>query len=149
MSDIIIRDMTINDINNVLEIEELSFTTPWTRDAFETEIKKNILSKYILAEKNDITVGYAGMWLVVDEIHITNIAVHPKYRGEGIGSYLINAIGKICNERKMRAITLEVRESNYVAQSLYKKHGFYNAGVRPGYYSDTNEDAIIMWKEMF
>ncbi|MTI46772.1 ribosomal protein S18-alanine N-acetyltransferase [Sporosalibacterium faouarense] len=148
MSNINIREMTEKDIDQVLEIERLSFTTPWSRDAFESEIKKNLLSKYILAEKNEQVVGYAGMWLIVDEIHITNVAVHPNKRGEGIGDKLVSKISEICRDRDMRAITLEVRKTNDVAKSLYIKHGFKEVGIRPGYYSDTNEDAIIMWKEL-
>jgi len=148
MSDINIRNMTECDIDDVLEIEKLSFTTPWTRQAFESEIKNNLLSKYIVAEGEGIILGYAGMWMIMDEIHITNVAVHPDYRGQGIGNGLIEAIINLCIERNMRAITLEVRVSNHVAKSLYKKYGFIEAGIRRGYYSDTKEDAIIMWKEI-
>lgn len=143
---IIVREMTANDIESVLQIERQSFSIPWTRNAFEIELKKNMLSKYVLAEIEGEIVGYAGMWIIMDEIHITNIAVSPVHRGKGIGDILLEEINKTCERKKMRGITLEVRKSNYVAQSLYKKHGFEEAGIRPKYYSDNKEDAIIMWK---
>ena len=145
---IIVRDMIETDIDKVLDIETKSFTTPWSRDAFVMEITNNRLAKYIVAEKNGEIVGYGGMWLIIDEGHITNIAVYPEYRGQGIGHYLVKKLINICEERDMTSITLEVRASNSVAQSLYKKYGFEEAGIRRGYYTDTKEDAIIMWKHI-
>ncbi len=143
-----IRDMIEADVDEVLEIESKSFSTPWTKDAFIKEITNNRLAKYIVAVKEGEIVGYGGMWLIIDEGHITNIAVYPANRGQGIGHHLVKKLINICKERDMRAVTLEVRESNYVAQSLYRKHGFEEEGIRPGYYSDTKEDAIIMWKHI-
>lgn len=148
MSKVIIRYMTEQDIDEVLDIEKKSFKTPWSRDAFIKEIKQNKLAKYIVAFIDDKIVGYGGIWFIVDEGHITNIAVHPSFRGLGIGNLLVEGLIEICRERGMNRMTLEVRKSNKVAQSLYKKYGFKECGIRPGYYSDTKEDAVIMWKEM-
>lgn len=147
MSNILIREMEEKDVDGVLRIEELSFTTPWSKEAFVLEITTNKLAKYVIVERDGHIVGYGGVWLIIDEGHITNIAVEPQYRGQGIGNFLVEKLIDICKERGITSLTLEVRKSNIVAQSLYKKYGFKECGIRPGYYSDTKEDAIIMWKE--
>jgi ribosomal-protein-alanine N-acetyltransferase len=147
-NDIIIRKMTEYDIDQVLQIERKSFATPWSRDSFIMEVNKNNFAYYIVAEKEDKIVGYGGMWLIIDEGHITNIAVHPDYRGLGIGNILVEELIAVCKEKGFMRMTLEVRKSNKVAQSLYIKYGFEACGIRPGYYSDTKEDAVIMWKEL-
>lgn len=147
MSNILVREMEEKDVDGVLRIEELSFTTPWSKEAFVLEITTNKLAKYVIAERDGHIVGYGGVWLIIDEGHITNIAVEPQYRGQGIGNFLVEKLIDICKERGITSLTLEVRKSNIVAQSLYKKYGFKECGIRPGYYSDTKEDAIIMWKE--
>lgn len=146
MNDVIIREMTSDDIDGVLYVEREVFTTPWTREAFEIEINKNELARYIVAEKEGKIIGYGGLWLILDEGHITNIAVYPTYRGQGIGNEIVEKLIHICEQRGIYNITLEVRKSNLIAQSLYKKYGFIDCGVRRGYYSDTNEDAVIMWR---
>lgn len=146
MEGLIIRKMTEKDIDEVLAIEREAFTTPWSRDAFVKEITENQLARYIVAEKDGQIVGFGGIWLILDEGHITNIAVAPNYRGQGIGNVLVKQLIKLCEELGIFRITLEVRRSNYIAQTLYKKHGFTECGIRPGYYADTKEDAIIMWK---
>lgn len=92
-------------------------------------------------------VGYAGMWIVLDEAHVTNIAVAPEMRGRDIGDALLSELERRARARECRRMTLEVRPSNAVAISLYTKHGFVPRGRRPGYYSDTHEDAIVMWKD--
>ena len=148
MSDIIIREMVEEDIDEVLAIEKKSFSTPWTKEAFVMEITKNTLAKYIVAEREGKIVGYGGIWLIVDEGHVTNIAVDPDFRGYGIGNYLVEGLIDICKKRDILAMTLEVRVSNNVARNLYNKYGFIDNGIRPKYYSDTGEDAIIMWKEL-
>ncbi|MGF7059821.1 ribosomal protein S18-alanine N-acetyltransferase [Brassicibacter mesophilus] len=147
MSNILVREMEEKDVDGVLRIEELSFTTPWSKEAFVLEITTNKLAKYVIAERDGHIVGYGGVWLIIDEGHITNIAVESQYRGQGIGNFLVEKLIDICKERGITSLTLEVRKSNIVAQSLYKKYGFKECGIRPGYYSDTKEDAIIMWKE--
>lgn len=147
MSDVVIRKMTEEDIDEVLEIEKESFKTPWSREAFVLELVKNQLASYIVAEKEGKIIGYGGLWFILDEAHITNIAVAAQYRGQGVGNLIMEGLIKICEEKGINSMTLEVRKSNIVAQSLYKKYGFVSCGVRPGYYTDTKEDAIIMWRE--
>ena len=146
--DISIREMKKEDIDQVLEIEKSSFTTPWSKDAFTVEITKNMLAKYIVAEVDEKIVGYGGIWLIIDEGHITNIAVIREYRGFGVGEKIIEGLIDLCSDRNIRAMTLEVRKSNEVAKKLYSKHGFKEYGIRPKYYADDNEDAIIMWKRI-
>ena len=144
--EIIIRKMEIDDLDSIMEIEKQSFTTPWSRNAFEMEIRDNLLAHYIVAAIDDKIVGYGGIWFILDEGHITNIAVNRDYRGIGVGNKLICGLIDLCSENDINKMTLEVRKSNIVAQNLYKKYGFIDFGVRPRYYSDNNEDAIIMWR---
>jgi len=99
-----------------------------------------------VAEVDNKIVGYGGFWVVVDEGHITNIAVHPEYRSKGIGSKIMEGLIELAKKNGIISMTLEVRESNIVAQHLYAKFGFRPLGRRKGYYQDNNEDAIIMWK---
>lgn len=148
MEEIITRQMELTDIDAVLDIEENSFTIPWTRNSFVTELTKNKLSRYVVAEVNGVVVAYGGMWLIVDEAHITNIAVHPTYRGLGAGKKIVEALLEEGRKINIYRMTLEVRSSNAVAQSLYRQYGFMPCGVRPGYYHDNGEDAIIMWNDV-
>ncbi len=144
--DVILREMVIEDLDDIMEIEKYAFTTPWSRKAFEQEIVENLLAKYIVAEMDGRVVGYAGIWLIIDEGHITNIAVAKDSRGQGIGKYLMMGLIEFCRKSKINNMTLEVRKSNIVAQNLYKKYGFMDCGIRPNYYADDHEDAVIMWK---
>lgn len=93
------------------------------------------------------TIGFAGLWLMVDEAHVTTIALHPRYRGRGLGELMLASLMQIAYNISARVVTLEVRVTNQVAQNLYRKYGFQEAGVRRRYYSDNNEDALIMWTE--
>jgi [ribosomal protein S18]-alanine N-acetyltransferase len=92
-------------------------------------------------------IGFAGLWLMVDEAHVTTIALHPRYRGHGLGELMLSSLIQIAYNISARTVTLEVRVTNHVAQNLYRKYGFQEAGVRRRYYSDNNEDALIMWTE--
>ncbi|MBU5676719.1 ribosomal protein S18-alanine N-acetyltransferase [Alkaliphilus sp. MSJ-5] len=148
MESIIVRKMELGDIDSVLDIEENSFSIPWTRNAFVTELKKNKLAKYLVAEVDGDVAAYGGMWLVVDEAHITNIAVHPRYRGRGVGKKIVEGLIGEGQKINIYRMTLEVRRSNLTAQGLYKKLGFIPCGIRPGYYQDNYEDALIMWKDL-
>jgi ribosomal-protein-alanine N-acetyltransferase len=143
---IIIRGMRESDLDRIMEIEVKAFSPPWSRESFLLELTKNLLARYIVAEVDGVVAGYGGIWLIIDEGHITNIAVDEKYRGLGIGNQLVEGLIQLCVDRDIKAMTLEVRKTNEVAKSLYKKYGFKEYGIRPGYYSDNNEDAIIMWK---
>lgn len=140
-----IRFMTVDDLNEVMEIENQSFSIPWSRDAFLNELEHNHLSTYLVAEDGENLAGYCGVWLVVDEAHITNVAVLPDYRGRGLGEGLMRKIMDIAIEFGARVMTLEVRISNMPAQHLYRKLGFKDGGIRKRYYSDNQEDALVMW----
>lgn len=140
-----IRPMLLTDVDAVLAVEKLSFLTPWSRDAFVAEAGDNDLAVYLVIEADGKVVGYAGMWVILDEAHVTNVAVLPAYRGRGLGEKLMRALLEKARGRGARRMTLEVRPSNTVALSLYDKLGFAPWGRRPRYYSDTQEDAIIMW----
>jgi ribosomal-protein-alanine N-acetyltransferase len=96
-------------------------------------------------EEKDKIIGYCGAWIVVDEAHVTNIAILPAYRGKKLGEALLNKLISIAREMGARSMTLEVRVTNYAAQSLYRKFGFQTGGIRKNYYSDNQEDAQIMW----
>ena len=140
-----IKPMRLEDIDSVLEIERMSFTTPWARDAYLHELKDNRLACYLLAWEFHRVLGYAGMWVVLDEAHVTTIAVDPPHRRRRIGERLLAALIGEAMRRRARRVTLEVRKSNLEAQSLYRKYGFKDIGLRKGYYSDNREDAIVMW----
>lgn len=145
MNNLVICSFEEKYLKDILKIENLSFATPWTKDAMEKELT-NKFAKYVVVKLNNIVIGYGGMWVILDEGHITNIAVHPEFRGIGAGKKIIEGLIQICKEQNMASLTLEVRVSNYVAQNLYKSFGFIEEGVRKNYYNDNNEDAIIMWK---
>jgi len=145
MQKIVIELMKIDDIKNVLEVENKSFTIPWHEESFVQELTNNI-AVYLVAKIEGKAVGYVGVWKILNEGHITNIAVHPNYRNKGIGRALVSELLLLCTKDGIETFTLEVRKSNLIAQKLYKDFGFVEAGIRKKYYSDNNEDAIIMWK---
>jgi len=141
----VFRFMREEDIDQVIEVEHASFTTPWSREAFFNEIHNNKFAVYIVLEENDKIIGYCGTWIVIDEAHVTNIAILPEYRGKNLGEALLGNLISTAREMGARSMTLEVRVTNHVAQSLYRKFGFQNGGIRRNYYSDNQEDALIMW----
>ena len=138
--------MTVEHIDGVLAVEEATFSIPWTRKDFEREMTENNLAIYYVAVANGKIVGYAGMWHVITEGHITNVAVLEDYRKQGIGDALMEQLEQVAMEKEMIGITLEVRISNAPAQHLYHKPGYRAEGLRKNYYPDTPEDAVIMWK---
>ena len=140
-----IRLMEERDLDAIMEVEKQCFTLPWSREAFYNELHQNRFAHYLVLEEDDNVIGYCGAWLVVDEAHITNIAVLPAYQGRGLGKVLLSSMIEECKLRAIERMTLEVRESNLVAQSLYKKLGFVEGAIRKNYYSDNQEDAIVMW----
>jgi len=141
------EEMHLEDLSQVVEIEKVSFPTPWSRSAFACEILQNGFADYVVAKIEDMVVGYGGMWLILDEAHITNVAVRPGYRMKNIGRSLMMEIIRRAILMGVNNMTLEVRPTNTVARRLYTSLGFQEKGIRKGYYADTNEDAIIMWKE--
>lgn len=142
------RPMQVGDIPGVQNVERQCFTVPWSRGIFLNELTRNDNAYYVVAQLGDEIVGYAGVWIILDEGHVTNIAVHPKYQRRGIGRQLMETITAYAAARGAVRMTLEVRVSNLVAQELYKKIGYRICGVRKGYYQDTKEDAYIMWKDL-
>lgn len=145
--DICIRGMKEADIGAIVEIEKGLFTTPWPEEAFLTEIKENKLAQYFVVEVDNEIVGYGGLWHIIDEGHITNIGVKEEFRGRGLGGKILEALIYYCRIKNIKSMTLEVRKSNIIAQNLYKKYGFVDCGIRPKYYGDNNEDAVIMWRK--
>lgn len=139
------RKMTVDDIDAVYDIETKSFSLPWTKEAFFYEMIDNEHAYYVIAETEKGIVGYCGMWLVMDESHVTNIAILPDERGKKLGERLMKAAMEIAKEQGAVLMTLEARVSNHVAQNLYRKLGFKNGGIRKRYYSDNYEDALVMW----
>jgi [ribosomal protein S18]-alanine N-acetyltransferase len=145
---ILIDYMNIGQLNDVMEVERLCFTIPWSENSFISDLTENENAVYFSALTSGRVVGYIGMWVIFDEAHIMNVAVHPEFRRMGIGSVLINKIIETSRLLNLKSMTLEVKKSNYAAIDLYRCFGFIEAGVRKGYYEDTNEDAIIMWKTL-
>ncbi len=140
--------MTREHLDGVMTIENLSFKIPWSRNAFIDELTTNEMAVYVVAVSGKEILGYGGLWRVLDEGHITNIAVHPEFRRCGAGSRIMDELLRQCRDCGILSLTLEVRRSNLPAQKLYGKYGFRSEGIRKGYYSDTGEDAIIMWKHL-
>jgi len=142
-----IEAMRLEDLEEVQRIELASFSTPWPSNAYRSELETNRLASYLVARIDGNVVGYGGMWLMVDEAHITTFAVHPAWRRRRIGQRLLLAFLDLALDRHAREATLEVRLSNLPARRLYEKYGFRPVGLRPRYYSDNNEDALIMTTE--
>jgi len=142
-----IEAMRLEDLEEVQRIELASFSTPWPSNAYRSELETNRLASYLVARIDGKVVGYGGMWLMVDEAHITTFAVHPAWRRRRIGERLLLAFLDLALDRHAREATLEVRLSNLPARRLYEKYGFRPVGLRPRYYSDNNEDALIMTTE--
>ena len=141
---LVVEPMRLEDLPTVHDIERRSFTTPWPAHAYRTELETNRLAHYRVARADGRVVAYAGIWLMVDEAHITTFAVEPAWRRRRIGETLLLALLDLAIERGAREATLEVRLSNLAARRLYEKYGFRPVGIRPRYYSDNNEDALIM-----
>ena len=146
-AEIVIRTMTSLDVDGVMTVEHDSFLTPWSRSSFEEELAENRLARYIVATENGVVVGYAGTWLVINEAHVTNVAVSSQRRQNGIGRLLMESLMELARENGMESMTLEVRVSNEAARNLYRQLGFVEAGIRKNYYSETKEDALILWRE--
>jgi ribosomal-protein-alanine N-acetyltransferase len=139
--------MSMDDLPDVHRIERASFTVPWPDEAYRSELATNRLASYLVARTDRGIVAYGGIWLMVDEAHITTFAVDPPWRRQHVGETLLLALLELAIGRQAREATLEVRLSNVPARRLYEKFGFRPVGVRPRYYSDNNEDALIMTTE--
>ena len=138
--------MTPNDIRSVMRIEALSFSTSWPPSAFASELSDNKLAHYFVGRvPGGDVVAYGGIWVILEDSHITTIAVHPDWRGKRYGEEMLVHLIAQAIERGASWITLEARESNDVAQSLYRKYGFTTVSTRRAYYSDNGENAVVMW----
>lgn len=137
-----------DDLEAVLEVDAASFTRPWTRAMYEAEFLNQPTSRlYVLRTSDQRVAGYCAVWVIVDELHINNIAVRPELRGQGIGSALLARVLEEAVQTGARRATLEVRRSNDAARRLYERFGFRIAGVRRDYYTHPTEDALILWRE--
>jgi ribosomal-protein-alanine N-acetyltransferase len=141
---LVVGPMRMADVGAVLEIERLSFSSPWPAFAFEQELTANRLAHYRVARLGDRVVAFGGIWLMVDEALITTFGVHPDHRRKGIGRRLLLQLAEVARELGSARMTLEVRVSNLPAQHLYRSFGFNVTGRRVAYYSDDGEDALVM-----
>ena len=147
MAQLIIRQAEKRDIAAIEELEQVCFSDPWSYESLEHDILNNKLSFYIVAEVEGTVCGYVGIWKIVDEGHITNVAVSPDYRRKHIASNMLDVLIASCEEAGVERFTLEVRAGNEPAKALYAGKGFREVSLRKGYYQDNGEDAIIMWRE--
>lgn len=149
--EVIIRPMIASDIEQIVEIEKACFPSPWSAHAFECELNDNQFAHYLVATLSDDEskiLAYGGVWTIIDEGHVTNIAVLPEYRGRKLGEILMMNLIAIAVANHVERMTLEVRASNIAAKNLYEKFGFKTEGVRKGYYIKPKEDALIMWANL-
>jgi ribosomal-protein-alanine N-acetyltransferase len=147
--DYIIASSTEADLDAVMAIEELSFRAPWARQAFSDELDRPWARLEVLRRvATGTVVGFCNYWLVADELHILNVAVHPDERRHGHAARLLRHILDEAGRSKTRVVSLEVRMSNRAAQALYRKFGFREVGTRPRYYADNGEDAMLMDREL-
>lgn len=140
-----IRLMRLDDIEHVSRLERRCYALPWSSNAYATEVGNSNAYYTVAVDETDTIVGYAGMWVIMDELHITTIAVDPAQRGRKIGERLLLDLMEVGMNRGAERATLEVREHNAAAHGLYRKYGFEDVAQRKKYYSDNNENAIIMW----
>jgi len=141
-----IRRMRPQDVPDVMEIESVSFGRHhWSEESFYNEMN-NQVGRYYSLIHTDIgkLIGYLGFWLIADESHVTTVAVKPEYRGNALGELMLSQCLERCAQQSIHWVTLEVRVTNYNAQNLYYKYGFTSVGIRPKYYQDNQEDALIM-----
>ena len=146
MADLIVRRGEEKDILAIEELEKQCFATPWSYESLKYDIVENNRALYLVAEIEGEIVGYVGIWKIVDEGHITNVAVSPAHRRKHIASALLETLFRVTERAGVVNHTLEVRAGNEGAIKLYEGFGFKEAGLRKGYYEDNGEDAIIMWR---
>jgi ribosomal-protein-alanine N-acetyltransferase len=168
----VVNKMTPADVPAVAALEQIAFTMPWSIHAFEYEVRNNPMAHFVVASPSPLALqdrelrtpesaswnrtsgtsrtilGYGGLWLIVDEGHICTLAVHPNWRGHGLGELLLSTMVEQAMHLEAVVATLEVRASNRIAQKLYEKYGFVRVGLRKGYYADNHEDALIMTTEL-
>jgi ribosomal-protein-alanine N-acetyltransferase len=136
--------MRPEDLDEVLAIERVAFSMPWSRGAFVYEMEQNRVARCWVMREEGRPIGYLCLWEIADELHITNVAVEPSRRRQGVGRALLKGVLDDARERRLRLVVLEVRPSNTEARTLYEAFGFRVIGRRRGYYYDTGEDALVM-----
>ena len=144
---LVVEPMRLDDLPVIQAIERAAFSAPWPANAYRTELETNKLAHYLVVRVGDEIAGFAGLWLMLDEAHVTTFAIDPAWRRNHLGERLLIALLDVALDRKATEATLEVRLSNLPARRLYEKYGFRPVGIRPRYYSDNNEDALIMTTE--
>ena len=148
MAEPFIRAIREEDVAQIHGIERLCFAMPWSEESILHDVRENVVARWlVLDDGSGRVLAYAGMWLVIDEAHVCNVAVHPDYRRRGYGRRIFEALMALAQESGMAMITLEVRRSNLAAQSLYHACGMLDVGYRKRYYEDNREDALIMYCE--
>ncbi len=143
----LIRKMTLDDLDQVTAIDRVSFSLPWPERSFRFDLTDNPASRCWVAELDGKVVGMIVSWLIVDEVHVATIATHPEYRRRGIAKRLLTHTLQHLKEEGAQSSFLEVRASNFAAQDMYRKFGYEETGLRPRYYKDNDEDAILMTLE--
>lgn len=144
-----IGPLRLADLDGLMEIEKLSFRTPWSRQVFLEEIERQWAYVDVIKQRgSSLVLGFANYWLVRDEVHLLNLAMHPEHRRGGIGTQLVDHVVAFARKTRCRYVTLEVRRSNIAAIGLYRKFGFQAVGVRPRYYLEDGEDALVMVLEL-
>lgn len=147
MAAVTVREMCVMDIERVYEIERISFKSPWSREMIRHEVLFNDAAYYLVAEIDGSVVGYVGMWMLQYEAHMTNIAVAPENRNQGVATLLILSLMRKAVHEGIKRISLEVRQNNYAAQRVYYSLDFRYVGIKKRYYTDTGENAFILWNE--
>ncbi len=143
-----VRPIREEDVPQIHQIETLCFAMPWSEESILHDIRENVVARWlVLDDGTGRVLAYAGMWLVLDEAHVCNVAVHPDVRRKGYGRRIFQALCDLARENSMVLMTLEVRRSNLAAQALYHSCGFLDVGYRKRYYEDNHEDALIMYRE--
>lgn len=140
--------MSAQDLDGVMQVELESFPLPWSKESYLGELK-NSFASYLVCDLAGEIVGFGGIWVVFDEAHITNVAIASEHRQRGLGTLLMERLEAIAREKRALRILLEVRASNYPAQTMYTSLGFIPTGLRKEYYTDNSEDAILMTKFLF
>lgn len=143
---LMIRQAKGEDARQIAEVEKACFSTPWSYESLNHDITENPRALYMTAEAGGKLCGYVGLWKIIDEGHITNVAVLPEYRRRHIARELLEALFASAEKQGIERFTLEVRTGNEAAKKLYAGLGFLEAGIRKAYYEDNGEDALIMWK---
>lgn len=146
LSDLSIQPMKLADLNQVLKIERESFSTPWSTKSFKKELTRNPYAKYLVGKKAGEVVGYIGAWIVLNESHITTLAVASEYRRQKIAKCLLIELFSQFKRHRVEKVTLEVRVSNQAARKLYRGYGFEEIGIKEAYYQNNQEDAVMMRK---